>query len=154
MALLEKTVAGNKIIRIRTVSTPGEGDLSFFEAGRDFGFEIKRIYYITKVPEGICRGFHAHKELRQMLFCPYGEIRLTLDDGSVREEITLNDPAVGVLIEKPTWREMLWLKEDSVLCVAASEYYREDDYIRNYEEFCEYVHKSERGEENGACKKE
>ena len=135
MALLEKTVAGNKIIRIRTVSTPGEGDLSFFEAGRDFGF-------------------HAHKELRQMLFCPYGEIRLTLDDGSVREEITLNDPAVGVLIEKPTWREMLWLKEDSVLCVAASEYYREDDYIRNYEEFCEYVHKSERGEENGACKKE
>ena len=80
-----------------------------------------------------------HKELKQLLFCPYGEIRLILDNGSVREEITLNDPSIGVVIDKPIWREMLWLKKDSVLCVAASEYYDEDDYIRDYGEFRDYI---------------
>ncbi len=135
----EKTVAGCKVIHIRTVPTPGEGELSFFEAERDIDFEIKRIYYISRVPEGIYRGFHAHKELKQLLFCPYGEIRLFLDDGINREEITLDDPSVGVVIEKPTWREMLWLKSDSVLCVAASEYFLEEDYIRDYNDFQAYL---------------
>lgn len=139
MTSTEKEAAGNRIVSIRTVPTPGEGELSFFEVGRDIGFEIKRIYYISGVPEGVRRGFHAHKELRQLLFCPYGEIRLTLDDGSAREEITLSDPSVGVVIDRPTWREMLWLKKDSVLCVAASELFKEEDYIRDYGEFREYV---------------
>lgn len=141
MTNTENTAAGCRIIRIRTVQTPGEGDLSFFEFGRDIDFGIKRIYYISGVPEGICRGYHAHKELKQLLFCPYGEIRLILDDGSAREEITLNDPSVGVVIDKPTWREMLWLKEGSILCVAASELFREDDYIRDYGEFLDYIRK-------------
>lgn len=139
MAFLEKTVAGNRIISIKTVPTADAGELSFFEAGRDIDFEIKRVYYISRVPEGVQRGFHAHKELKQLLFCPYGEIRLTLDNGLEREEITLDDPSIGVVIEKPMWREMLWLKENSVLCVAASDYYREEDYIRDYNEFLEYV---------------
>ncbi len=139
MTNTEGTVAGCGVIRIRSVATPGEGELSFFETGRDIDFEIKRIYYIYGVPEGICRGFHAHKELKQLLFCPYGEIRLILDNGTVREEITLNDPSIGVVIDKPTWREMLWLKKDSALCVAASELYKEEDYIRDYGEFLKYV---------------
>ena len=138
-ALSRGTVAGNRIISIKTVPTIEAGELSFFEAGHDTDFEIKRIYYISKVPEGRRRGFHAHKELKQLLFCPYGEIQLILDDGTVREEITLNDPSIGIVIEKPTWREMLWLKKDSVLCVAASDYYKVEDYIRDYEEFKKYV---------------
>ena len=44
------------------------------------GDEIKRIYYISKVPEGVRRGFHAHKELKQLLFCPYGRIQLLLEN--------------------------------------------------------------------------
>ena len=138
-ALSRGTVAGNRIISIKTVPTIEAGELSFFEAGRDVDFEIKRIYYISKVPEGRRRGFHAHKKLKQLLFCPYGEIQLILDNGSVREEITLNDPSIGIVIEKPTWREMLWLKKDSVLCVAASDYYDAEDYIRDYQEFQDYV---------------
>lgn len=138
-ALSRGAVAGNRIISIKTVPTIEAGELSFFEAGHDIDFEIKRIYYISKVPEGRRRGFHAHKELKQLLFCPYGEIQLILDDGTVREEITLNDPSIGILIEKPTWREMLWLKKDSVLCVAASEHYQVADYIRDYGEFLTFV---------------
>lgn len=129
------SVAGCRIIHINTIQTLNSGELSFFESLHNIPFEIKRIYYITKVPEGIKRGFHAHKKLKQILFCPYGKIQLTLESAEKREDIILSDPSVGILIEKPTWREMLWLQKDSVLCVAASDYYDADDYIRDYRDF-------------------
>ncbi len=132
-------VAGCKIIRIKTVPTVGAGELSFFESTHDVPFEFKRMYYISKVPEGTRRGFHAHKKLKQLLFCPYGRIQLILESKHGREEIELSDPSVGVVIEEPTWREMLWLQKDSVLCVAASEFYDVEDYIRDYQEFKEYI---------------
>lgn len=128
-------VAGCKIVHIKTIPTVGAGELSFLEGTRDVPFEVKRIYYISKVPEGTRRGFHAHKELKQLLFCPYGRIQLVLENKFGREEVELSDPSLGVLIEVPTWREMLWLQRNSVLCVAASNFYDEDDYIRNYETF-------------------
>ncbi|MBQ3866220.1 MAG: GNAT family N-acetyltransferase [Clostridia bacterium] len=134
-----KEVAGCRIVRVKTVRAQNAGELSFFEAQRDVPFEIKRIYYISKVPEGVRRGFHAHKELKQLLFCPYGTIQLLLENETGREEIVLSDPSVGVVIDRPTWREMLWLRKDSVLCVAASDYYEPDDYIRDYDEFHQYL---------------
>ena len=129
------SVAGCKVINIKTIPTVGAGELSFFEGTHDVPFYIKRIYYISKVPEGIRRGFHAHKKLKQLLFCPYGKIQLILDNGKEREEITLSDPSVGVVIDRLIWREMLWLQKDSVLCVAASDFYEVEDYIRDYDEF-------------------
>lgn len=93
------------------------------------------MYYISKVPEVIRRGFHAHKKLKRLLFCPYGRIHLILENKHGREEIELSDPSIGVMIEEPTWREMLWLQKESVLCVAASDYYEVEDYIRDYDEF-------------------
>ena len=133
------SVAGCRVVRINTVPTINAGELSFFEADKDIPFDIKRIYYITKVPEGVRRGFHAHKERKQLLFCPYGRIQLILENELGREEIELSDPSVGVVIEKPTWREMLWLQSNSVLCVAASDYYTTEDYIRDYDEFVRFI---------------
>lgn len=134
-----KEVAGCKIVHLKTIPTVGAGELSFFEATHDVPFEFKRMYYISKVPEGTRRGFHAHKHLKQLLFSPYGRIQLVLENKNGRDEIELSDPSIGVVIEEPTWREMLWLQKDSVLCVAASEFYEVEDYIRDYEEFKEYI---------------
>lgn len=133
------SVAGCKVIHIKTIPTVDAGELSFFETGQDVPFEIKRMYYISKVPEGVRRGFHAHKELKQLLFCPYGRIQLILENKNGREEIELSDPSIGVVIDQCTWREMLWLQKDSVLCVAASDYYKAEDYIRDYDEFRKYI---------------
>ena len=130
-----ESVAGCKVIHIKTIPTVDAGELSFFEAVHDIPFDIKRIYYISKVPEGVKRGFHAHKKLKQLLFCPYGRIQLIIENIHGREEIELSDPSIGVLIEECSWREMLWLQKDSVLCVAASDYYSVEDYIRDYSEF-------------------
>lgn len=136
-----ESIVGCKVIHLKTIPTVNAGELSFFEATHDIPFEIKRIYYISKVPEGVRRGFHAHKELKQLLFCPYGRIQLVLENNNGREEIELSNPSIGVVIDQCTWREMLWLQKDSVLCVAASDFYKVEDYIRDYGEFHEFISK-------------
>ena len=136
---VREAVAGCKVIHIKTIPTVNAGELSFFEGTHEVPFEIKRIYYISKVPEGVRRGFHAHKELKQLLFCPFGRIQIILENKNGREEIELSDPSIGVVIEECTWREMLWLQKDSVLCVAASDFYKVEDYIRDYDEFRQFI---------------
>ncbi len=127
------------LVDIKTIDSGYAGKLSFFEGSRDIPFEIKRIYYIHGVPEGSQRGGHAHLTLRQILFCPYGSIEIILDDGHKREHILLDDPSKGLVIGPGLWREMIWHKENSVLCVAASEYYDEKDYVRDYSTFIQHV---------------
>lgn len=128
----------NKILSFTTLGSPSTGYLSFFEDST-IGFLVKRVYYIYGSPIGTQRGFHAHKKLQQIIWCPYGDISFILDDGTEREEIRLNKPSVGFKIEQGIWREMRWNKADSVLCVAASMGYDEADYIRDYDEFIRLV---------------
>ena len=124
-----------KTVSIKSVTAPGMGTLSFFEAEKDVPFAVKRIYYIHGVPAGVQRGGHAHRKLRQILWCPYGRIRIKLDDGAETAEVLLDDPAKGLLVEHNTWREMFWEQADSVLCVAADAWYDETDYVRDYRQF-------------------
>ena len=132
-----------QLITINTVPTPNIGSLSFFEAERDIPFPIKRIYYIHGVPENTERGAHAHKELKQLLFCPYGSVKILLDNGKEKSEVILDNPSKGLVITPCIWRDMIWLVENSVLCVAASDYYDEDDYIRDYSEFITWINSHE-----------
>ena len=127
------------VIKLPIRPTQGLGSLSFLEAGEDAPFPIKRIYYIYDVPVGTKRGGHAHKQLRQLLFCPNGMIEIILTDGKMRATIMLDCPNKALLIGPGLWRDMVWRTDRAVLCVAASEHYDEADYIRNYEEFLEYV---------------
>ena len=128
-----------EIIKIKTVQTQKEGQLSFFEGTHSFPFPIKRIYYIHHVPAGARRGAHAHKTLEQMLFCPYGSVTVFLNNGEYEENIVLDDPSIGIVLKPGLWRDMLWNEDNSVLCVAASQYYDEGDYIRDYNEYLEWV---------------
>lgn len=124
-----------KMIDIKTIDGSSSGLLSVFEAPGDLPFEIKRIYYMHHVPAGTKRGMHAHRELKQLIFCPYGEVEIMLDDGRERESVILDNPSQGLYIEPFLWREMIWRKDDSVLIVAASLPYDEEDYVRDYTTF-------------------
>lgn len=131
------------MINIRTIRTDGMGELSFFEGMKDIPFEIKRVYFITKVRQGIQRGGHAHKNLKQLLFCPYGSIVIKLDNGYEKRNVVLDSPEKGLIVENNVWRDMIWKQDDSVLCVAANSYYEPDDYIRDYGAFIEMIRKGE-----------
>ena len=132
-----------KKINIKTVgkclSGSDSGFLSFFEANRDIPFDIKRVYFISGVKKGGVRGFHAHKRLKQLLFCPFGSIKLKLEDENGTSQLVLDKPSIGIIIDHPVWREIEWQMDDSVLCVAASDFYDENDYIRDYNSFKSFI---------------
>lgn len=127
------------LFKVNTVTHEQLGCLSFFESFHDIPFEIKRVYYTYHVPKYGQRGGHAHKHLQQLLFCPYGKIEVILNDGYTKTSVFLGNPSQGLLIGEGIWRDMIWRQEESVLCVVASEYYDETDYIRNYDEFIRLV---------------
>jgi dTDP-4-dehydrorhamnose 3,5-epimerase-like enzyme len=105
--------------------------------GKPVPFEIRRVYYIHRTEPGVSRGFHAHRNLKQVAICLAGKCRIVLDDGARREEAWLDSPLRGLLIENLTWRELHDFSPDCVVLVLASEHYDEADYIRSYPDFLE-----------------
>ncbi|MCM1251818.1 MAG: FdtA/QdtA family cupin domain-containing protein [Clostridium sp.] len=115
------------------------GALISLEEKKNIPFEVKRVYFMYGTKEGIRRGMHAHKTLKQVLFCPCGACTILLDDGKERKSVRLDNPSEGLVIEAAIWREMFDFTPDAVLTVLASDYYDENDYIRDYDEFLQYI---------------
>lgn len=111
------------------------GSLSFMEQNEHVPFNIKRLYYIYDVTEEETRGYHAHEELKQLVFSLNGQVEFVLDDGRNRDSVLLNEPNKGLFIPSMIWREMKNFSPESVYLVVASEYYDEEDYINDYETF-------------------
>lgn len=117
------------------VISDSRGNLSAIEGGKDIPFSIKRVYYITGVESGVERGFHAHRQLHQVLLCLHGSLKVRLFNGTQKEEVVLNDPAKGLYVGPWVWREMYDFSPGAVLLVLASAEYDEADYIRSYEAY-------------------
>lgn len=114
------------------------GQLIALEEMKDIPFKIKRVYYMYETRKGVVRGKHAHKFLEQILICIHGSCKILLDDGMEKEVVLLDSPHEGLYISNNIWREMFDFSEDAVLMVLASQYYDEDDYIRNYNDFLKF----------------
>tara|TARA_B100000927_G_scaffold135403_1_gene109239 strand:+ start:1926 stop:2330 length:405 start_codon:yes stop_codon:yes gene_type:complete len=112
------------------------GSLSAIEFN-NLPFEVKRIFYITKVPKGFERGFHAHKNTQQFLVCLQGSCDVYLEYKKESEIIKLEKNSEGILIGKE-WHIMKNFSDDCILLVLANSHYDEKDYIRNYEDFLKY----------------
>ena len=98
-------------------------------------FDIKRVYYIFNTKPEVSRGFHAHKNLHQMAICITGSCSMVLDDGFSKNTLEMNSCSIGVYLPPMIWHEMHNFSDDCILLVLASDYYYEDDYIRDYTEF-------------------
>ena len=115
------------------------GMLVALEENKEIPFNIKRVYYMYDTLQDVRRGFHAHKELKQILICVSGSCVIHIDNGSETAEIKLDKPYEGLFISSDIWREMYDFSADAVLMVLASELYDESDYIRDYKDFLKYV---------------
>ena len=115
------------------------GMLVALEEYKDIPFEIKRGYQRYDTKKDVHRGFHAHKSLEQILICIHGSCKVLLDNGTEKKIVSLEKPYEGLYIANNMWREMYDFSEDAVLMVLASEYYKEEDYIRDYNEFLRMV---------------
>jgi dTDP-4-dehydrorhamnose 3,5-epimerase-like enzyme len=111
------------------------GSLSFAEIDQHIPFTPKRYFLIHQVPNKQVRGEHAHKTLDQFLVCLQGSCDLILDDGVVKDQVLLNTPYLGLYIPRMVWTAQYNYSKDAILLVLASEIYRAEDYIRDYETF-------------------
>ena len=98
-------------------------------------FEIKRVYWTYFTPQNVVRGFHAHKDLQQLIFAVSGSISFYTEDRlGNKQEFLLTEPNKGIYIPPLVWREIKFSHNAVLLCLASMEFL-EEDYIRNYEEF-------------------
>ena len=124
------------------------GMLVALEEFKDIPFEIKRVYYLYDTKKEVRRGFHAHRSLEQILICIHGSCRVLLDNGTEKKTVSLEKPYEGLYIANDIWREMYDFSSDAVLLVLASDFYREEDYIRDYEIFKKAMGKGKKNDEN------
>lgn len=115
------------------------GSLVALESLKNIPIDIERVYYIYGTSMKQERGFHAHKELRQIAICVNGSLDILMDDGNTKETITLDTPSKGLLIDRMQWHVMKNFSPSCVLLVLADDEYRESDYIRDYEHFANEV---------------
>lgn len=134
---MKRTIRSNIVIP----SIYDDAYLSFLEGGHHVPFKIKRVYVIYKCVPKLSRGHHAHKKTHQAIFCLQGSFDLYLDNGRRKKLIRLSKPHIGAHIPPMVWHEMRHLTSDAILMVVASEYFREADYIRNYDKFLSYAKK-------------
>lgn len=127
-----------KLINLK-INGDKRGKLVALEGSIDLPFEIKRVYYMFDTLPNESRGFHAHKNLQQLIIAMDGACRFILDDGKTRESVLLNRPDVGLYIGPGMWREMHDFSYGCKLVVLASEHYDEKEYIRNYDDFLKMI---------------
>lgn len=126
------------IIELDRHHSDRKGNLSVVENGLTLPFNVKRAYYLYDVPGGESRGSHAHKELSQLIIAASGSFRVTLDDGNCKRTFYLNRPYQGLLVKPGIWRDLDDFSSGAVCMVLASEVYKAEDYIRDYNDFLDF----------------
>lgn len=122
------------------------GLLTFAEETKDIPFPLKRMFWITDVPEKAKRGGHAHTTCKEIVCCVKGCFRLKIDNGRECREFLLNRPDYAVVIPEGVWCSLEEFAQDSVVVVGASEEFTLDGYIRDFDDFMSIYGKKEDSE--------
>ncbi|MEK7180947.1 MAG: FdtA/QdtA family cupin domain-containing protein [Patescibacteria group bacterium] len=133
-------VKNSGIVKLTAKKHPCRGHLFVGEAARHIPFSIRRIYFINNLKDSLSnRGNHAHKKLKQAIFCLSGSFILNLDDGKNKQKILMKNPEIGIILGPKLWHSMGHFSKGCVILVLASGYYKESDYIRKHEDFLKFV---------------
>jgi hypothetical protein len=77
-------------------------------------FPVRRVFYISQVPEGQTRANHAQRESKELLLAITGTVSVLIDDGRNRQSIVLWCRNVGLLIAPKTWCSLSHFSKDAV----------------------------------------
>lgn len=116
-----------------------EGSISVWDNNDALPFEVKRVFYLYDIPGGESRGAHAHKKCHQFIIAASGAFEVMVDDGKQKKVVQLNQPNYGLHIPPGIWASEINFSSGSICLVLTSENFDESDYIREYEEFLNYI---------------
>ena len=123
-----------KKISLKNIGSNKIGFISILE-NFDIPFDVNRVYLVHATPNNVTRGFHAHKELQQILIASSGSVKINLIDRyNNNQVIELNSPKEGLYIPPLVWRTIEY-SDNAVLVCLASINYDENEYIRDFNEF-------------------
>ena len=129
-----------KIIKLQYIDDGVDGCLTVVESSKQIPFNIKRVYYINRFRNwNAIRGMHAHKKLKQAIFCLQGSFELLLDNGVAQRSIKMQKSHLGIYLAPMLWHVMRHFSKDCVILVLASDFYKKSDYIRDYNEFVKWL---------------
>jgi len=107
--------------------------------GMDIPFDVKRVFYMYDSDDTVVRGQHANKETEFVLINVSGKSKVRVDNGHESRIISLDKPGIGLYITAMLWKDMYEFSADSVLLVLASRHYDAHEYIRDYQEYLQYL---------------
>lgn len=115
------------------------GNLSVLENGANLPFVINRAYWIYDVPSGRNRYGHAFRSQHELIIALSGSFDIVIHDGHATQRYRMDRANVGLYIPPLTWREMDNFSTNSVALVVASESYRPDDYIEEFDTYLSII---------------
>jgi len=130
----------SQLINLPKISDP-RGNLTFIEQMKHIPFEIKRVYWIYDVPGGEMRGGHAFMEQREFIVALSGSFDVVINDGTSEQRHHLNRSYFGLYVPAGLWRQMDNFSTNAVAMVVSSTNYREEDYIRDFDAYLNYIKK-------------
>lgn len=115
------------------------GSLTVAQYAETLPFVPNRVFLVFDVPGKDVRGEHAHRTCHQFLICVKGSCAVVVDDGENRAEIMLDRSNFGLYLPPMIWGIQYKYSPDAVLMVLASDIYKSEDYIRDYDVFLKEV---------------
>ena len=123
----------------RWIAVPGAADargkVNFLQLGKGLDFQPKRFFWLHSIAAGQWRGRHAHRESQLLFVAMHGACQVHLDDGTVKETVTLDDPAKALYMAPWIWHELTDFSPEAAILVVASTLFDEAEYLRDYEAF-------------------
>jgi len=133
--LAPERLAGGAMLYDLPRVTDHRGHLSFAEVHQQLPFEAARYFVVFGVPSREIRGEYAHRTLHQFLVCVHGSCSVRVFDGERDQEVRLDRPDLGLHVPPMVWTTQYKYSADAALMVLASDVYREEDYIRDQDQY-------------------
>lgn len=119
------------------------GTLSFAEAEEHIPFDIKRLFWIYDVKEGMSRGGHAHKKCKQAIIAVKGSFDIFITDLNEHVNVRMDKPNQIIVINEGIWCELQNFSHDAVALVATSEHFDREDYLQPIAEYADWKKQQE-----------
>jgi hypothetical protein len=127
-----------KILDLPKIEDP-RGNLTFIEEENHIPFIIKRVYWIYDVPGGQKRGGHAFMEQQEFIVALSGSFDVIVQNAKEKHAFSLNRSYYGLYIPNGLWRKLENFSTNSVALVLSSTYFNEKDYIRDFEDYKQWL---------------
>lgn len=136
---------GHKLIHQLWNFQDERGNLSVANLRSILG-SAERIFFVYGSTISSLRGDHAHRTCSQLLFSPSGwtDVFVQAPDTTALA-VRLDSPQVALLIPPMYWACQYQRSNEAVLAVVASHPYDEQDYIRDYDQWCSELREYDRG---------